>query len=66
MDRGVHVDVRTAAPSFFRKLVRDSIGRMIRKEWATAPSAANDRLKSDPGGYWTAELCKLTAGARKD
>ena len=58
--------MRTAAPSSILKLVRASIGRMMWREWATAPSATNDSLKRDPYGYWTTELRKWTAGPRKD
>lgn len=65
-DLGTKVDVRTDAPSSVLKLVRGTIGRMIWREWATAPSAAGDELKRDPDGYWTTELRRWTSGPRKD
>ena len=65
-DHGFPVDVRTDAPSSVLKLVQESIGRMIWREWAAAPSAANDELRRDPDGYWTTELRKWTSGPRKD
>ena len=61
-DQGRILDVRKVAPSAILKVVRSSIGRMLWREWAVAPSATGDPTQRDSDGYWTHELRKWTLG----
>ena len=60
-DGGLRVDARVDAPSTIRRLLSESISRMLWKEWAAAPSAKQSWFKGSPLGYMSELIQEWTS-----
>lgn len=61
-EMGAALDLRAIAPSVIRSFVFTAVETCLWKEWAEAPSAANDTIVRRNCGYWIPDIGRLCSG----